>query len=130
MPIRGKKKVLTEHSEQSKTVALFSTFYPKEALHLAAVPNGGYRNALEAIHLKREGVKAGMPDLLLLLPIGKYHGMALEMKKTANGVVSKAQKDMLNRLAIAGYYTAVAYGHKEAYQLLVDYVESRIDYAR
>ena len=38
--------------------------YP-EAQLLFHVPNGGKRNAAEAAHLKRQGVKAGVPDLFL-----------------------------------------------------------------
>ena len=32
-------------------------------LPLFHIPNGGKRNAAEAAHLKRQGVRAGVPDL-------------------------------------------------------------------
>jgi hypothetical protein len=36
-----------------------------------AVPNGGSRFKLEAVNLKREGVLAGVADLVVLLPKAK-----------------------------------------------------------
>jgi len=47
---------------------------------LHAIPNGGHRNVVEAVNLKRQGVKAGVLDLFL--PVGRhdYHGFYLEIK--------------------------------------------------
>ena len=41
--------------------------YPELKL-IYHVPNGGSRNTLEAANLKRQGVKAGVPDLCLPVP--------------------------------------------------------------
>lgn len=57
------------------------------------------------------GVKAGVPDLFVVLP----HGLlAIEMKRTKGGVVSPAQKYWLNVLEKAGVKTAVTKGAQEA----------------
>lgn len=51
---------------------------------LYAVPNGGKRDRIEAAHLKLQGVKAGVPDLCLAVPKGKYHGLYIELKVGRN----------------------------------------------
>ncbi len=113
----------TESSEQIKTVLKFSMFYPKEAQLLIAIPNGSYRKPLEAIRLKREGVKPGAPDLVLLVPRGGFHGLCIEMKRADGGVVSVAQKKMHGLLAEQGYKVEVSAGSDEAYKALEDYLK-------
>ena len=44
------------------------------------IPNGGSRNKLEASNLKKQGVKAGVPDLFLPVGRGSYHGLFIELK--------------------------------------------------
>lgn len=48
-----------------KYPALFRLFH---------IPNGGSRQIAEAVHLKRMGVKAGVPDLFLPYPVEPWHG--------------------------------------------------------
>lgn len=112
----------TESSEQIKTVLKFSMFYPKEAQLLIAIPNGSYRKPLEAIRLKREGVKPGAPDLVLLVPRGGFHGLCIEMKRADGGVVSVAQKKMHALLIEQGYMVKICSGAVEAYTALEQYV--------
>src|SRR5699024_3023532 len=42
------------------------------------VPNGGQRSKKTAADLKREGVKAGVSDLVVMSARGGWHGMYLE----------------------------------------------------
>lgn len=42
--------------------------WPELAL-LHHIPNGGTRDAVEAKHLKQQGVKSGVPDLCLSYPV-------------------------------------------------------------
>jgi hypothetical protein len=92
---------------------------------LFAIPNGGLRNKTIAGQLKAEGVKAGVPDLFLSLPSGKYHGLYIEMKRREGGTVSREQKKMLERLSSAGYMTVVAKGADEALSAVKEYLEVR-----
>ena len=46
-----------------------------------AIPNGGKRDAAEAAHMKRQGVRAGVPDLCIPLARGGYHGLVIELKR-------------------------------------------------
>jgi hypothetical protein len=91
--------------------------------HLLHIPNGGKRNAREAARLKRQGVRAGVPDLFLALPRGPAAGLFIEMK-AAKGRTSEKQQEWLNRLALAGYATHVCHGFDAARRVITAYLET------
>jgi len=76
-----------EHQIQVACVRWFRLQYSKLSLNLFAVPNGGRRDKVTAGKLKAEGVVAGVADLLLLVPSGCFHGLAIEMKTRTGGNV-------------------------------------------
>ena len=57
---------------QSSCIEWFNLQFPKLKLLLFAVPNGGRRNKIEAANLKRQGVRAGVADLILLFQKGGH----------------------------------------------------------
>jgi hypothetical protein len=69
-----------ESDLQSACVRWFRYQYPKYDKILFSVPNGGHRNKLTAISMKREGQVAGVSDLILLLSNGKHSSLCIEMK--------------------------------------------------
>lgn len=85
------------------------------------VPNGGSRNQLEAVNLKRQGVKAGVPDLNLPVALNGFHGLYIEMKFGKNKTTEK-QKWWLEQLQQQGYKTAVCYGADEAINTIKEYL--------
>jgi hypothetical protein len=90
---------------------------------LHAIPNGGSRDIREAKNLKRQGVKAGVPDLCLPVPKGAYHGLYIEMKVGRNKPSAK-QKEWLAALAANGYAACVCYGAAEARRYIEKYLRS------
>lgn len=74
--------------------------YPELEL-LYHIPNGGTRNKREAEHLRRQGVKAGVPDLCLPVPRGEFHGLYIELKAKDN-TPTKKQKRMACQFGQAG----------------------------
>jgi len=115
---------MSEHDEQVAFIAwteLQKQVYP-HVNRFFAVPNGGQRHKAVATKMKAEGVKAGVPDLLLLLPRGGYHGLVIEMKYGKNNITD-SQSDWLDFLASQGYYTAICWGCDEAIQATVDYYD-------
>lgn len=56
-------------------------------------PNGGSRNKAEAVKLKQMGVKAGIPDLCLPVPMGMYSGLYIEMKYDAGRLEDSQEED-------------------------------------
>jgi len=85
------------------------------------VPNGGKRDATTAVALKRQGVKAGVPDVCLPAPRGAYHGLYIEFKAGKNTTTAK-QKKWLDFLKQQGYYTAVCYNWQVAAELIERYL--------
>lgn len=88
------------------------------------IPNGGSRNKIEAANLKRQGVRAGVPDLCLPVACGNYHGLYIELKYGKNTPTEK-QKDWLRRLRAQGYAVAVCYGWEQAKHVLEKYLKMR-----
>lgn len=91
---------------------LVSNYYPELRL-LFHIPNGGSRNSIEAAHLKQQGVRAGVPDLCLPVPRGKYHGLYIEMKYGKNKP-TPAQQHWIDDLKQQGYAVSVCWGFDAA----------------
>jgi hypothetical protein len=72
--------------------------------------NGGWRSPAEASILKGMGVKAGVPDIII---IKSGHCFLLELK-APDGRPTPAQRDVHAALAAAGATVAVAYGLDDA----------------
>lgn len=116
----------SEDEEQQKVIQwaqLMCNAYPDLRL-LYHVPNGGSRNKAEAAKLKRMGVRAGVPDLVLPAPRGGYAGLYIEMKVGSNRP-SRTQKEWMEMLAARGYKTLVCYGGNEAIDALEKYVSKK-----
>jgi hypothetical protein len=65
-----------------------------------SIPNGGTRNAKEAVKLKATGLLRGASDLIVILPNGKL--LFIEVK-TDIGVQSEYQKDFEDRVKSLGF---------------------------
>ena len=86
--------------------------YPELEL-LYHIPNGGSRNAIEAAHLKQQGVKAGVPDLCLPVARGSYHGLYIEMKAGKNKPTEKQWK-WIEALKAQGYAVSICWSYEAA----------------
>jgi hypothetical protein len=67
-------------------------------------PNGGYRTPAESARFKWQGVLAGIPDLILVLPGGRVRFIEV---KTATGRLSPAQREIHGLLVALGSPPAV-----------------------
>lgn len=112
--------------ESAEQEALFSWAeynlgkYPELKL-MYHIPNGGKRNALEAASLKRQGVKAGVPDIHLPVARGGFHSLYIELK-VGNNQPTEKQKEWLRDLKEQGNCIAVCYGFSEAVKVITDYL--------
>jgi hypothetical protein len=145
-PKKGPAKVilpedLAGNSEHSQQVALFAWAalnvgkYPSlKWLH--SIPNGGLRDIRTATNLKAEGVKAGILDIFLPLPIQtewaeQYAGLYIELKtekrrNQKNGGMSEEQIEFMLYCGAIGYFAKVCYGWEEARDIIIEYLECRI----
>lgn len=110
-----------ESQIQSACVKWFRYQFPVYARLLFAVPNGGARNRVTAAILKGEGVVAGVADLLLLVPRGGYHGLAIEMK-TKTGHQSDSQKAWQRAVESQGYRYSLCRSLVEFRRLVDEYL--------
>ncbi len=82
------------------------------------IPNGGHRSKAQAGMFKAMGVKAGLPDLCIILA-GRAYWIELKAPK---GVLSATQKDMREKLAMAGCsHWAQARSLDEVIEILKDW---------
>ena len=86
------------------------------------VPNGGKRDAIEAAHMKQQGVKAGVPDICLPVARHGYHALYIELKRRDGGKLSVFQKTFLVKLEQQGNLCIVAKGAEAAANAIKEYL--------
>ena len=125
-PAKARRKPRNnEHVAQAKVIAWTRRKSLERGFEdldlLFAIPNGGQRHKAVAAKLKREGVKRGVPDMLLPVARGGFHGLFIEMK-ALKGRVRPDQKEWHILLEDQGYCMCVCYGYKEATDTLEAYM--------
>ena len=106
--------------------------------YLFAIPNGGKRNVREAARLKRQGVKAGVSDTLLPIPLidldgnMQIPGLWIEMKKqrqhfksmnAAEKAMSDSQVDWFKKMSYWMWETECCYGWEDASKKIIAYLD-------
>lgn len=78
----------------------------------------------ERIDLSKQGVKRGMPDNWLFMPIGNHPGAVSELKRVGatRSAVSPEQRWWLTTLEAQGWAVGVHRGWVEASEFFLDYV--------
>jgi hypothetical protein len=115
---------MSEHTEQAALFdwAQWQINLGVETLKwLFAVPNGGLRHPKIAKEMKAEGLKAGVPDIMLPQPRGEYSGLFIEMKVGYNKPTAEQTK-WLEWLNQVGYYAVVCKGFDEARETIEWYL--------
>lgn len=122
-PIKLAEKDKSEWGQQTALfawAALNAERWPALKL-LYAIPNGGFRNKIEASRLKISGTRAGVPDVHLAYPEGPYVGLWIELKIKGNKT-SPEQDKWIARLRDAGHCVKVCYGFYEARDAVLGYL--------
>lgn len=116
--------------EDQEQIAVFAWIdlhigrYPELALAFH-VPNGGHRNPHVGAHMKRMGVRPGVPDIMLPLVTRQYNGLAIELKRQVGGRVSPEQRQWMAALDRQKWLTAVCRGADDAIDMIEQYLEER-----
>lgn len=117
----------TEHMEQVylfRWAKAMEAQYPELAL-MFAIPNMGNRHISFAMKMKAEGLKAGVPDIMLPVARGQFHGLFIELKRTKGGSVSATQREWLTELEAQDYRVAVCRGWEQAKDEIMNYLSHR-----
>lgn len=102
-----------------------------ELSRLFAIHNQGHGDAIRGAKAKAEGVKPGVPDIMLPVPMPwfeyhapdqYYYGLFVEMKKEKGGVLSLKQNDWIPFLQQQGYAVSVCHGWIEAANAIENYM--------
>jgi hypothetical protein len=118
-------KLTPSEAEEQITVIAWADYvqhqYP--ALRwLYHCPNGEYRSKATAKRLKAMGVKPGVPDLILPVPMHGYTGLVIELKMGKN-TPSPDQRRWLEHFASIGWKTAVHYSCDAAISEIEEYLD-------
>ncbi len=120
---RKKDGLPSEHQIQScffDWVRLSTKAHPELRLCIA-IPNAAKRSPGLAAWLRREGLTAGVPDVLLLVPRGIWCGLAIEFKRPG-GKISPAQSFMIDDMRGEGWKVAVMHSTEEAITIVKEYL--------
>lgn len=90
---------------------------------LFAIPSGGKRHIITAVRLKAEGVRAGIPDLMLAVPRGRWHGLFIELK-VGRRKPTVQQKIWITKLRQQGYWVEVCWGFEQAKEAILEYLRA------
>ena len=125
-----------ESQTQISCVRWFRNTYPEYADLLFSVPNGGQRSATEASIMRAEGIVPGVSDLILMMPVGGYHAICIEMKritylwengkeKARKGRQSKDQKKWQKLVNEQGYGYFIIYTREQFEELIEGFLGKR-----
>jgi hypothetical protein len=136
MPTRITPEQLAKSgSEHAHQTALFcwaalpetKVMYP-ELKWMFAIPNGGFRDKITAGKLKAEGVKPGVWDIFLPVPIYgdydhlKYVGLWIEMKAGRNDLTEE-QAEFGTYIAAQGLYRMeICWSWQAARDMIIEYL--------
>ena len=121
----------TEHEHQKNLIhwwGLQSKAWGYSRLSLFAIPNSqalvqyATNPAAYINYLRVEGFRDGIPDLMLAIPSGDYHGAFLELKRVGKSVVSDEQHAYQALMTANGYYACIAYGFEDAQSHITRYL--------
>ncbi|TYK35731.1 VRR-NUC domain-containing protein [Bacteroides pyogenes] len=120
------RKKVVKHEESDMQSEFFNkvfTIFPKLPRKLLfAVPNGGSRNKIEAANMKRQGVTAGVADVILLVPKKGFACLCIEFK-TKTGRQSDEQKEFQFQAEKCGSKYVVVRSVEQGLKEVKEYIE-------
>lgn len=122
-PMR-RPKIDWEGMEQAALFAILTLKHPEVARLAFHVPNGGHRHIKVAAEMKRQGVKAGVSDIVIPMAGGSWFGLFIEFKAAPpnDARVSPEQSAFLIRMEREGYFATVCRGVDDALRVIEQYL--------
>lgn len=114
------KVVPLEHDEQVTFFEYLELQYRN--IVAFAIPNAGKRSRKTGHRMKKEGLRKGVPDIMVAEKCGIYGGLFIEMKRQKGSVTSDEQLEMIAKLRAKGYFCVLARGFDEAVKHLKYYL--------
>ena len=117
--VKQTKIIPTEHQEQ----VIIVKYCTLKKIPIFHIPNGSYKSMTARIKSKQEGLKSGVPDLMIPIAKKGFHGLFIELKRIKNSKVSDSQKEWIDILNSQGYRAVICYGSGEAIKEIENYLE-------
>lgn len=114
----NEERFKNESQLQIECVNWFRQNYPNKIIY--AIPNGGSRNVIEAVKMKREGILKGIPDLCIPESSNGFNSLYIEMKFGKNKP-SKEQIEVFQELRLKGNFVQVCWTKKEFIECIRNY---------
>jgi hypothetical protein len=120
----------SEHGHQAAIFCWAQQSGIEELKWLFAVPNGFFGTAAQKSKMKAEGLKSGVPDIWLPVPMrfmddngvrNNYCGLVIELKVGKNKP-STEQQEWIDYLNDNGYRAIVCYGWESARDTILMYL--------
>ena len=120
----------TEHQIQTqffKDLQFLELKYP-EVDTFYALPNQGKRTPRGGRYMNAEGMKKGMPDTHLPVPVGEYGSLFIEFKRDApnKSYLKPHQREVIARLREVGNCVEVARSSGEAIAITEQYMRGEL----
>ena len=112
-----------EHNEQAalfRWAAMMERKHPELAL-MYAIPNAARRSPRQGAWMKAEGMRAGVPDVHLPVPVPGFAGLWIEMKAGKNKPTPEQRKRM-EALEAHGHLCVVCYCWLDAAAVVEKYL--------
>ncbi len=90
--------------------------------HMFAIPNGELRHKAVAMKLKKQGVKKGVPDIMLPVKTSMYGGLFIEMKRAGKGRLSEEQQKYIDFLHKNNYKIEICFSWQAAVSAITNYL--------
>ena len=123
-PLKAKRVISHEEADiQADFFSKLNLFFPTLPDKLVfSVPNGGSRDPREAKNMKRQGVKSGVADVILLIPKKGYASLCIEFK-TEKGKQSDEQKEFQRQAEMCGNKYVVVRSVATAIGIVKEYLK-------
>ena len=118
-----KLKLLTPKEEDIQGVFMqYAKMYLRGDSDLVfSIPNEAKRSFAVVAHMKKLGLTKGVPDVMVAIPRGQYHGLFIEFK-SAKGRVRPEQTAFHEKLRSQGYCVEVCRDPTEAINIFTQYL--------
>lgn len=111
---RKARKPRPRYPTESQEMQALAQYLDAKGYLWCHVPNEGRRSPRNGARLKREGVKRGVPDVLVFAP----RQLAIELKRVKGKPATDEQTAWLYQLSKAGWKTFVANGSEAAIEFV------------
>lgn len=113
----------SEEIDHINTVNWFNETYPHLAEDFHHFANERKCTVMEGRKLKRMGVRKGVLDFHLAVPMSYFHGLWLELK-VGKGTLSSEQVAFIRRKQSRGYAATAVWGHEAAKEFIDGYLKN------